>query len=119
MSSFNFLNYLDLTEEQKAKADFIVYTLGSSLDDKIFIVIDNGVEALNNHIFQMRFTPGTHHQFCLHCRKTYPADEPHPDDECPQEYLTQFKLNCFDQAKACEDLQTLREQFESMAITSV
>jgi hypothetical protein len=118
MTDRNYINYLALTEQQKAKADLFVYTLGSSLNDKIFIVIDNRVEALNSFVYQNRFTPGTHHQFCFNCRKAYPAEDSHPDDDCSQEYLTELDIEHWDKAKTFEGLMTLREQFESMAITS-
>jgi hypothetical protein len=91
--------------------------LGSSLEDRLFVITDGRVDALNTFAFQNRFATGSHHQFCLHCRKAYPADEPHPDNDCSQEYLTQFKLEHWDQAKTCENLQTLREQFDAMAMT--
>jgi hypothetical protein len=118
MSDRKYINYLDLTEAQKAQADLFIYTLGASLEDKIFVVAGDRVEALNNFIYQNLFSPGTHHKFCFHCRKAYQAVtdgvDPHPEDNCSQEFVSQFKIDCFDQAKACEDLETLREQFESM-----
>jgi hypothetical protein len=118
MTDRKYINYLDLTEAQKGQVDLFVFTLGASLNDKIFIVIENRIESLNSFVYQNRFTPGTHHQFCFNCRKAYPADEPHPDDECSQEYLTEFDIEHWDKAKTFEGLMTLREQFESMAITS-
>jgi hypothetical protein len=118
MTDREYINYLDLTEAQKAQADSFIYTLGASLDDKIFVVTGDSVEALNSFSYQNRFTPGTHHLFCYHCRSAYMASieglDPHPKNDCTQEFVAQFKLDCFDQAKACEDMQTLREQFESM-----
>jgi hypothetical protein len=122
MASLTFFTYLDLTEQQKIKADRFIFTLGASLEDKIFIVIDNGVDALNKFIYQNRFSNGTHHLFCYQCRKSYQAVtdgvDPHPENNCSQEFVSQFKFEHWDQAKDCEDLQTLREQFASMAITS-
>jgi hypothetical protein len=118
MSDRKYINYLDLTEAQKGHADQFIFTLGASLEDKIFVVAGDSVDALNSFAYQNSFSHGTHHLFCYHCRSAYMASiegvDPHPENDCSQEFVSQFKIDCFDQAKACENLQTLREQFASM-----
>jgi len=69
-------NYLELTEEQKLKADKLYYLLGKDITEPLFSIRNNQVIATKT-IFQEGPYEGDWGSFCYACRTGVPTGQVH------------------------------------------